>query len=48
MMSITPGPSNLATLSISLNCGKQRAQRLTGSGTDATVKNWLDGLGLAK
>ena len=24
------------------------AQRLTGSGTDATVKNWLDGLGLAK
>ena len=25
--SITPGPSNLATLSVSLNCGKQRALR---------------------
>ena len=24
------------------------AQRLTGDGTDATVKNWLDGLGLVK
>ena len=24
------------------------AQRLTGSGMDTTVKNWLDGLGLVK